>query len=258
MRRLLRILVKGFVIFALVVLLSLAGAYRAIQSVPEFYDLALQVESDIQQQAGDQLEHDVLALRNEARRAGAWQAVFSDEQVNGWLAADLPEKFPDLLPPEFRDPRVSFGDRRARIACRYEDDKLRSVVSLECEPFLTDEPNVLALRLCRARAGMVPVPLDRVKQGINQGLLRAQVRVEWQQIGSDPVALITLPRDAGDGDQNLCLEQCEIRRGELVLAGTTLSAPSHRQGPSTGPDGDAAAVPLETAVQTGANVNNQR
>ncbi len=51
--------------------------------------------------------------------AGHWSAVFTDEQINGWLAADLPEKFPQLLPPEIQDPRVVFAPGQLQLACRY-------------------------------------------------------------------------------------------------------------------------------------------
>ena len=46
------------------------------------------------------------ALNNHLRRMGGWEAHFTDQQVNGWLAVDVPKNHPDLLPPEISHPRV--------------------------------------------------------------------------------------------------------------------------------------------------------
>ena len=75
----------------------LLGLQSALHRVPDFYAQAIAMPAATQQAAGEALERNVLALHNEVRDGGQWSAVFTDEQINGWLAADLPEKFPHAL-----------------------------------------------------------------------------------------------------------------------------------------------------------------
>ena len=133
--------------------LGLVGLRSALHRVPDFYAEAIVIPAAAQEAAGETLERNVLALHNEVRDSRQWSAVFTDEQINGWLAADLPEKFPQVLPPELQDPRVAFVPGQLQIACRYADDTLTSVVSLTLEVRLAEEPNTLAVRICGAGRG---------------------------------------------------------------------------------------------------------
>ena len=49
-----------------------------------------------------------------------WEAVFSDQEVNAWLAEDLVTHFADQLPPEVHDPRVLFETNRVILAFQLE------------------------------------------------------------------------------------------------------------------------------------------
>ena len=108
MRRLLRI---GLILGVVLVIASgvLVGClYWATQQAPEFYEQALQKPPQEEAQAGDELERQVLDLRNELRSEGRFNVEFSHDQINGWLAADLPDKFPQLLPRGVSEPRIAF------------------------------------------------------------------------------------------------------------------------------------------------------
>ena len=212
----------------MVLLALLAGGvtvylgYRATQQVPEFYDQVLHVEPQVQQVAGYELEQQVLQLHNEVRETGDWEALFTDEQINGWLAFDLPEKFADALPPGVSEPRVEVEPHQAQIACRYETGQFRSVVSLALEIQLTDEPNVLAVRICQARAGMLPLPLSRFLDQISQRAGQADIMVRWTQQDGDPVALVTIPmRHEQYPRREIHLDTVELREGAVYLAGST-------------------------------------
>ena len=98
MRKLLRYLLLTTVVLAVLLGAGLYLLKRAAQKEPEFYQQALRAEPAQQEVAGDELEQEVLELHNEVRQPGVWEAVFTEEQINGWLAADLPEKFPRGLP----------------------------------------------------------------------------------------------------------------------------------------------------------------
>ena len=154
------------IIVALFILSVLAGSaafvlYSASRHEPQFYKQALQVEPERQREAGDELEKNVLELHNTARNEGRWEAVFTAEQINGWLAADLPEKFPHILPEGTDEPRVSINSDRIKIACRYQNGKVNTVVSFDLIVNLTSDTNTLAVRVSRVRAGALPVPLKQ-------------------------------------------------------------------------------------------------
>src|SRR5687767_9258680 len=75
---------------------ALFGIYRASQQVPQFYQQAL-TRSYAEADYGERFERQALALHNQARRAGAWEVRFTEEEINAWLAAVLPQKFPQAL-----------------------------------------------------------------------------------------------------------------------------------------------------------------
>jgi hypothetical protein len=219
---------RAFALAALVVGgiagLTLVGLRFALHRVPDFYAQAIAIPAAEQEAAGETLERNVLALHNEVRDSGRWSAVFTDEQINGWLAADLPEKFPQVLPPEICDPRVAFVPGQMQIACRYAGDAINSIVSLTLEVRLADEPNTLAVRICGARAGLVPLPLKQLLDRVTESVRNGDLLVRWVQSAGDPVALITLSASDPQGEEaHLVLEQIEIRAGEVHLAGRTVA-----------------------------------
>ena len=216
-----------------VVGLALVGLRSALQRVPDFYAQAVAIPAAAQEAAGETLERNVLALHNEARDAGHWSAVFTDKQINGWLAADLPEKFPQLLPPEIQDPRVVFAPGQLQLACRYAGSQLTTIVSLTLEVRLAEEPNTLAVRICGARAGLVPLPLKQFLDHVTESVRRADLSLRWAQSDGDPVALLTFAESRPqDDDAQLLLERIEIRAGEIHLAGRTVPPDKPSASPS--------------------------
>jgi hypothetical protein len=203
----------------------LAVLRHALHEVPDFYSQAVAIPTTTQQAAGQELERNVLALHNTAHATSAWSALFTDDQINGWLAADLPQKFPQLLPPEIQAPRVAFSPHRMQLACRFIGRRWTSVVSVSLDVQLAEEPNTLAVRILGARAGLVPLPLKQFLDQITQAAQRIDLPLHWAQVEGDPVALFTVtdlsPLDGGARPR---LEHLEIRDGAIYLAGRTDSA----------------------------------
>lgn len=211
----------GFSLGGLLLLAAIAGftLYRASQHVPEFYEQALVQKPAIERQASDEMLANATRLVNAAKRQGDWECTFTEQQINGWLAVDLEENHPKLLPREVHDPRVSITKQRIQIGWQVEHEKFHGVVSLDVA-LSVSEPNVLALRVMSARAGAVPLPLAEVLEKISTGARDAGLPVRWVQEGGDPVALVTVePED--DGKLERLLDRVELRDGEVYLAGTT-------------------------------------
>jgi hypothetical protein len=192
--------------------------YWASQRVPGFYREAMASDPAAQKKASDALLRQATALASDAQKRGPWKAVFSAEQINGWLAVDLVENHADLLPPELSDPRVEITPEHVTIACRYRDGNLSAVFSLTAEPYLT-KPNVVSLRIRKARAGAVPIPLGKILDAISQAARQMNARLEWRQADGDPVAVISIPTPRDRNEKQLTVQVVELRQGEVYLSG---------------------------------------
>ena len=222
MRGLLRNVVVALVAVSAIAVLATWGLYRAARQEPDFYQAALQVESTIQKVAGDALEREILDLHNEAREEGRWEAVFTNQQLNGWLASDLTENFPNLLPPGTKDPWVAIRAGQAQIACRHQSGSLETVISFALGVQLTEDTNTLAIRVSKLRAGTLPLPLKRFLDGISRAAKNADLRLRWTSMDGDPLALVTVPSQHEDyAHRAIYLETIELRDGEIYLSGRT-------------------------------------
>jgi hypothetical protein len=248
MRKLVRVALVLVVLVTAGVAILLTAAYRATQHVPEFYQQALAQKPVEQKAAADQLEREVLELHNEARKPGRWEARFSQEQINGWLAADLPVKFPGALPEGVSAPRVAIEPNHMQLAVRYDQGDVSTVLSLAGDAYLTDRPNEVAIHIEHVRAGAFPVPLAQFLDDIAERAGDAGLLIRWSEQAGDPVALVTLPLDRKEfKGKQLQVERLEIGAGEIVVSGRT-EAPegeSAEPGESSEPETETAKQPVQ-------------
>jgi hypothetical protein len=200
--------------------IALVWTDRAVHHVPSFYRQALKVDRKVQERSSTEFLQQAAALVSEAPKTGSWHAVFTQDQINGWMAVDLMKNHRGLLPEGVSDPQILITPTEVTLACLYEKGKISTVFSLQLEAFLA-EPNVIALRIQRARAGAMPLPLDQILQGFSTAAQRAKLQLDWKQSDGDPVALVTLPSLLCDDELLLRLETLELSEGELRLAGQT-------------------------------------
>ena len=207
-----------------VVVLVIAGVvfmlYRASQKVPEWYEAKLEADPVRQVEASDEMLQQATALVSDVKKEGQWQAVFTAEQINGWLAVDLVKNHRDLLPPRVSDPRVQIEPGEMTIACRFQQEDLTGVLSLTVDAYMA-EPNVVALRVRKARAGLVPLPLEKVLDQISQAASQADLQIQWRQTDGDPVALISLPPTRDEENRLVQVETIRLGEGEVYLGGST-------------------------------------
>jgi hypothetical protein len=204
---------------ALLVAVGMFSLYRMSQWQPSFYDQSLRMERAKAVQAGDELEQNLLAVHNEVADDHSWQIAILDEQVNGWLATVLPEKFPDMLPDGVENPRVEFRSGQAELACRYQGPRFSAVASVVVEPFLSEQPNVIALRIRKARVGALPGLKKKLVEQCSIEARRLGIPLQWTQLDSDPVALVTFDASETSDLANLHLEVLDVSDGQLVIAG---------------------------------------
>jgi hypothetical protein len=203
-----------------VLIAALVGLFLALQYEPKFYSDALAVESEVREKASDQMLQRVAALVSDVRKPGKWQARFTAEQINGWLAVDFVKNHPGALPPLFRNPRVSIESDCIVLACCYEGWIVPTVLSLTIEPYVP-EKNTLALRIVKARAGRVPMPLGKVLEGISDASQRSEWRIQWRQTLGDPVALLSTPPPDNADDLAVKIDSIRLGKAEISVSGST-------------------------------------
>jgi hypothetical protein len=209
---------------------------RALGEVQPFYAEAMRVAPQQLESAGRQMESRVSALVSEAQPPGRWQTVFSDDEVNGWLAVTLKEKFSDLLPPEVSDPRVVFTDGGCKIGFRYDGEQLSAVISVEGDASIASE-DVAAVRLRQAFLGGLPLPMSEVVDEITAIAAKLQLPIRWAHQDGDPILLAPVTNALSTDRERRQLERLELRDGQLLLAGSTSPRPSTPADP-----GEAALI----------------
>ena len=195
---------------------------RQTQYVPEFYSRATERLPIKTREASDRLQKDVLRLRDAAGQNGSWRASFSDAEINAWLVEELPKRFPKLLAKGVQDPRIVIEYDRVLVAARYKDRHWDTIVSFEVNVELTEEANLLALRVHNLRAGALPLPIGNFKKGITKEAAKGDIDVRWDMTADGPIALVTVPREHPKYVASPAIvESLDLRDGRLVLSGQT-------------------------------------
>ncbi len=157
-----------------------------------------------------------LQLRNDICNEPNWEAVFTDQEVNAWLAEDLVTHFADQLPPEVHEPRVLFELNRITLAFLLKQGAVQSVITVVARPRVPGG-NTVELTLEKIRAGILPVPADNVLDRIIEYARYHGVDAEWARKDGYPVVLMRYTPNLAREDVQL--EEVQIRAGKVRLAG---------------------------------------
>ncbi len=233
--------IKRIAVCALTVLaVGLAFSWWAVKQtrhVPEFYQRATSVDQVSKPMSGrvvmrthsgsgksvsSTLTDDSLLVGKSPLAGKSWTAVFTVEEINAWLSEELPTTFPQLLAKGATDPRICIEDGRVLAAARYKTQRLDLVISCELVVELTEEPNMLALRVKYLRAGALPIPLSSFLTGISKEAARGDVDIRWDDTESGPVALVKVPSEHPRYVTNpVLVESVSLVDGAMVLSGNT-------------------------------------
>ena len=199
--------------------------YRQTREVPEFYERAVEQPSPERLAASsEKLMSDVRQLQQDVETAGQWQAKFAADEVNAWLADQLPKKFPRLKAKGLRDPRIAIEKDRLLFAAHYKDHRIDAVVSCELGVRLTDQPNRLAVTVHNIRAGALPLPLSQFQTRIDRATSRTKLNLQWEDQDDETVALVDVLGDYADQvNEDVVIEWIELSDNQLTVAGRTQS-----------------------------------
>jgi hypothetical protein len=196
-------------------------AVQQTKQVPEFYARATQTPLE-SAKACQQMTAGVTQLKNEAGKIGSWRASFSCDEINAWLIEELPKKFPQLLAKGASEPRILIEQNRVLAAVRYKSHSIDTVISCELEVELTEQPNMLALRVIQLKAGALPLPIGNFAKGISKEAAKGDIDIRWDVTEKGPIALVTVPSEHPRYVYNpVIVEAVQLEAGSLSLAGHT-------------------------------------
>jgi len=215
-----RIAVVGSIAVAVLIGCVLGGAYYAARQVRPFYQQAIQIEPEVLERGSRELESRATALYSDARQQGHWHALFTADQINGWLATQLAANQGREMPTHIRDPRVAITKDAFTLGFRTTSGGLDTVVTVDASVFLTEGGSV-AIRLMSVRAGALPLPVMRLADELADACQKLTLPVRWTQHNGEPVALLET-HDGSDSDNSrLYIDTIELGESELYVAGHT-------------------------------------
>jgi hypothetical protein len=223
MVRKIRIAAVAAVSAAVVVAVALWAAYRSVRQVRPFYQDALALDRDVLEQGRQELESRATALYSDANKVGKWQALFTDEQINGWLATELAEAAnmdADDIAGSVHEPRVAISPGILTFGFTTTQSGVDTVVSVDASVFLTDEGDV-AVRLMKVQAGTLPLPAGLVADELAAACERLPYPVVWSERDGERTAVIKIGQDATTSGQQFHIDAIELTDGELYVAGHT-------------------------------------
>jgi hypothetical protein len=128
MARKYRIAAIGALTVTVLLVAIMGGAYYAAQQVQPFYEEALHIEPAALERGSRELESRATALYSDVKQIGHWQALFTVEQINGWLATQLAADKGGELPSNIRDPRIAISRDVLTLGFRTKSSGVETVV----------------------------------------------------------------------------------------------------------------------------------
>jgi hypothetical protein len=224
MSRKYRIAAVGLLTLAAAVSAALWAAYVATRHVRPFYQQALLLEPEVLQRGSRELESRATALYTDARQVGLWQALFTDDQINGWLAVQLAHELGDGnaagIHEGVREPRIAISPGSVTLGFKTTQGGVETVVTADASAFLTDEGDV-AIRLQKVRAGALPLPVMRVADELAAACHDLELPILWTQQDGAPVAMLKVGSAGAIDGRQWHIDSIELNEGELFVAGHT-------------------------------------
>lgn len=198
----------------------LAVIVQSVRFVPDFYRQAIAVPAQNRRAESQAFLRQVAEISNSTRREGGWRIELTEEQINAWLASDLPNKHPELMSPDVSEPRIQITDDRLIVAYRQKMALGSMVVALTLRLELPEE-NMLQLHLESAKTGKLPLPLKGMLDSVSEWAREVGLDLDWHRQGSSPVAVVNLNSLEITSDHQVTLRQLELADARLILTGFT-------------------------------------
>lgn len=207
--------VRGLIASVGLLGLVLGTFYAAVSYRPSFYHAPV-VAPAVRQEYAEEFVERSLQLRNDAMNETRWEAVFSDAQINAWLAEDFVTQFADVLPSGVEDPRVVFDTDKLTVAFTYHEGLIHSVVWATLRVSVDAEKEI-ALELESLRAGMIPLPDSMLTEKLDRLVGGTTMSLTWTREGSNTVG--KLRHDSRKSGRQIRIDSLLLAPGWIKVAG---------------------------------------
>jgi hypothetical protein len=219
MARKYRIAAVGMLTITVLLVAIAGGAYYAARQVEPYYEEAIRTEPEVLERGSRELESRATALYSDAKQIGHWQALFTVEQINGWLATQLAAD-KGGLPANMRDPRVAIARDRLTLGFRTKPGGVETVVSVDASVLITDDGNV-GIRFMSVRAGALPLPVLQLADELATACKKLKLPVRWTQENGRPIAIVNITNSKSAENREFFIDSIELRSNEMYVAGHT-------------------------------------
>jgi hypothetical protein len=185
---------------------------------PEFYRQRLDVTAA--ETAARRLVSDASALQASIVREGPWEAAFTENDINGWLAVDLPRNHGRLLPDWLAEPRVRLEPRRIRLAARVGRGLASAVAAVTAEVVLR-EPNQLGIVVEDAQLGGLPLPRGPVLAELRRCCDQLGMVTSVRRLDDRSLLVVYIPSTRESGGLSHWLETLTLGDGSIAITGQT-------------------------------------
>mgnify|MGYP006952843762 FL=1 len=220
---------------AAVVIVVLAVPVAVLTAAPEFHRARLPVGGPLAdrdpvaaaagaEQDARRLVTSVSAVHAAFVRVGRWEGVFTERELNAWLALDLTRNHAELAAGWARDARIEIGSGRVRAGCRVGRGLFSVIGWIEAEVHLRDI-NQLGITLSDARLGLLPVPRGPILRELARRLDSLGMVTEIRRLDDRSVLVVYIPSTHEAGGVSHWLESLRIAPGEVAVAGETRRGP---------------------------------
>jgi hypothetical protein len=191
---------------------------RASRAVPEFYTrVAVSNAPPAERQAAaKRFVQAISGIIDDARHSTRWERDVGEDEVNGWLAEELHQKYPGWVPAGVDQPRVAFEKSTLQIGFEVRKGMWRGVLSARLKPWMS-RPNTLAIEIESIRLGNLPVPVDELFEEFVNRARKRKWDLRWNQSGGHDVLLVRLDDKFGP---EVRVDTVEIRDNRLVVGGS--------------------------------------
>ena len=212
------------IFLACVVTQALAAVYMASTWAPDFFRRRVATSPEELIATAQSFEDELARLHADAHdQDGRWTASVSDAQINSWLLANMPKRFPKALPSTLRDPRIALEDRKCHIACQYADGGTQAVLTMTIDVLPTGKPNQVKLRILSANIGSVGGLQSQAIDMMSYAAARARFPMRWISRDEHPEAIVYVPRNWLEQDLRVQVDRITLGDRRVSISGRSIS-----------------------------------
>jgi hypothetical protein len=152
---------------------------------------------------------------------GRWDETFDETDLNAWLVHDFNRHLSRSLPHGLSEPRVAFESGEMKLGFRWGFGPLNTVVHVNLRTWVPKN-NVMALELCGAWAGALPLPTTYVRNVFEKVAEAGGLEMTWHRNRSKLIGLVKVP--VPRSGKYVTLRRAEIGPKTFKLAGQNLQA----------------------------------